>query len=179
MVADFIHSLDRDRLDLKHERSKRMTLISDNNLARLTFAALAMLALAATAAHAQGDSAVAGSVTINSAFPGGNVKVTHNEGDSVHVEPDLRGDSPWFYWYFEATAVKPGRVSFVFPEKVAGFKNGAIGYQGPAISTDQGKTWKWMGIDNVQGNAWGWGQLLTLDRCSGTSGADKRDRSNF
>lgn len=153
MVADFIHSLDRDRLDLKHERSKRMTLISDNNLARLTFAALAMLALAATAAHAQGDSAVAGSVTINSAFPGGNVKVTHNEGDSVHVEPDLRGDSPWFYWYFEATAVKPGRVSFVFPEKVAGFKNGAIGYQGPAISTDQGKTWKWMGIDNVQGNA--------------------------
>ena len=90
-----------------------------------------------------------GEVTITADFPGGNVEVMRNNGDSVHLAPDLRGDNPWFYWCFEATASKPGRVSFVFPEKVAGFKHGAIGLQGPAISTDLGKTWEWMGTENV------------------------------
>jgi hypothetical protein len=76
-----------------------------------------------------------------------------DEGSSVHVAPDLRGDRPSFYWYFEAKASKAGRVPFVFPEKVVGFKDGAIGRQGPAISTNIGKTWKWMGTDNVDGSS--------------------------
>ena len=46
----------------------------------------------------------AGEVKINVAFPGGNVKVTQNQEGAVRVEPDLRGDNPWFYWYFEAQA---------------------------------------------------------------------------
>ncbi len=92
-------------------------------------------------------------VAITAKFPGGNILVDHHEGNSVHVAPDLRGDSPWFYWYFQATAVQPGRVRFVFPEKVAGFMNGGIGLQGPAISTDAGKTWRWMGTDTVKENA--------------------------
>ena len=54
---------------------------------------------------------------------------------------------------FEAISTKPGRVTFVFPERVAGFKNGAIGFQGPAISTDVGKTWKWMGREQVDGDS--------------------------
>ena len=94
-----------------------------------------------------------GAVTIRSDFPGGNVAVVKNEGSSAHVEPDLRGDKPWFYWCFEAKALKAGRVRFVFPEKVAGFKNGAIGFQGPALSMDMGTTWKWMGTDNVEGSS--------------------------
>ncbi len=93
-----------------------------------------------------------GSVKIHSDFPGGNVVVAENAGSAVQVAPDLRGDNPWFYWYFEARAVKPGRVDFVFPEKVAGFKDGAIGYQGPAISEDGGRTWQWMGTENVDGS---------------------------
>ncbi len=44
-------------------------------------------------------------------------------------------------------------MHFVLPEKVAGFKNGGIGPQGPAISTDSGDTWAWMGTQNVQENA--------------------------
>ena len=92
-------------------------------------------------------------VNINTEFPGGNVKVTRTEGNTIHVEPDLRGDRPWFYWYFEAVVSKPGRVTFVFPEKVIGFKNGAIGNQGPAVSLDQGKTWNWAGRDIVDENA--------------------------
>ena len=94
-----------------------------------------------------------GVVTINTAFPGGNIKVIAHKEDSVHVAPDLRGGRPWFYWCFEAKSTRPGRVNFVFPEKVAGFKNGAIGFQGPAISTDLGKTWKWMGTDHVDGDS--------------------------
>lgn len=94
-----------------------------------------------------------GVVTINSEFPGGNVAVTKNDGSSVHVAPDLRGDKPWFYWCFEASSSKGGRVTFVFPEKVVGFKDGAIGNQGPAISTDLGETWQWMGTEQVDGSS--------------------------
>ncbi|MCH5372893.1 MAG: hypothetical protein JJ992_02865, partial [Planctomycetes bacterium] len=96
--------------------------------------------------------AAGGAVTIRTDFPGGNVAVLQNDGDSVRLAPDLRGDSPWFYWYFEVLASNPGRVAFAFPDKVAGFENGAIGLQGPAISTDQGTTWKWMGRENVVGS---------------------------
>ena len=93
-----------------------------------------------------------GRVTIHTDFPGGNVTVVENAGPLVHVAPDLRGDNPWFYWCFEARAMKPGRVEFFFPDTVAGFKNGAIGYQGPAISEDQGRSWRWMGTANVDGS---------------------------
>jgi len=91
-------------------------------------------------------------VDINTEFPGGNAKVTVQTADTVHLEPDLRGGRPWFYWCFEATSTKPGNVDFVFPDKVAGFKDGGIGFQGPAISTDAGKTWSWMGTEHVQGS---------------------------
>ncbi len=93
-----------------------------------------------------------GAVTLNMSFAGGNAKVVKNDGADVHVEPDLRGDRPWFYWYFEATATRAGRVTFHFPEKVIGFKDGAIGFQGPAMSTDGGQTWRWMGTRTVSGS---------------------------
>jgi hypothetical protein len=115
--------------------------------------AIFVLAMAATAGHMQAERTAAGAVTINTAFPGGNAKVTHNQEGIVRVAPDLRGDNPWFYWYFEATSTKPGRISFAFPKKVIGFLNGAIGSQGPAISTDRGKTWKWMGTKHVDGSS--------------------------
>lgn len=123
------------------------------NTRRLTLATFAIFTITTTAAEVQADDATAGAVAINSEFPGGNAHVTRSKGNSVHVEPDLRDGGPWFYWCFEATSIKPGRVNFVFPEKVAGFKNGAIGFQGPAISTDHGKIWKWMGTDRVDGSS--------------------------
>jgi len=98
------------------------------------------------------EPATTNAVVIDVDFPGGNAEVTSQTADSVHLQPDLRGGRPWFYWCFEATSTKPGRVNFVFPEKVAGFKNGGIGFQGPAISTDQGKTWSWMGTAQVEEN---------------------------
>lgn len=99
------------------------------------------------------DAAEPGVVTIHSDFPGGNVDVKQNAGGTIQVAPDLRGDRPWFYWYFEARAEKAGRVTFTFPEKVIGFKDGAIGNQGPAISTNLGEAWNWMGTDQVNGSA--------------------------
>jgi len=128
--------------------------IAANSLAALPrwiLAAIVVLVMTAAYASAQNEPETA--VTISTAFPGGNAKVTANAGNSVHVEPDLRGDSPWFYWCFEATSTKPGLVTFVFPEKVGGFKNGAIGFQGPAISTDLGKSWKWSGRDRIEGDS--------------------------
>jgi hypothetical protein len=113
----------------------------------------ALAFLASVSLHAQAEDESQNTVTINTAFSGGNAKVTAASGSTVHLEPDLRGGRPWFYWCFEATSTTAGKVSFVFPEKVAGFKNGAIGFQGPAISTDQGKSWKWMGTDRVEGNS--------------------------
>ena len=110
---------------------------------------LAVLSLLLAPGHACADAPI----LIRSDFPGGNVSVMNMEGDTVHVAPDLRGDRPWFYWCFEVKVAKPGRVTFVFPEKIAGFTNGAIGFQGPAISTDLGNTWKWMGTDNVDGSS--------------------------
>lgn len=130
-----------------------MTAKTSTNIVRHFAVAFVALAVASTASHALAEDRTDGPVAINTAFPGGNIKVTATTEDSVHVEPDLRGGRPWFYWCFEATAAKAGKVNFVFPEKVAGFKDGAIGFQGPAISTDAGKTWKWMGTEQVDGSS--------------------------
>src|SRR4051812_18687972 len=82
-------------------------------------------------------------ITINTAFPGGNVLVKSNTARTVEIAPDLRGGKPWFYWYFEAAATEPGRATFVFA------KPGAIGVSGPAFSKDDGMTWEWMGADRI------------------------------
>lgn len=119
----------------------------------LTLVVLTAAVAVQSPADIQAENASDGNVVISADFPGGNVKVTGQSADSVQLEPDLRGGRPWFYWCFEATSTQPGKVSFVFPEKVIGFKNGAIGFQGPAISTDGGRTWKWMGTGNVDGSS--------------------------
>lgn len=82
-------------------------------------------------------------VRITSAFPGGNVVVKQNTGRSVELAPDLRGGRPWFYWYFEAESVQPGRVTFVLADPPK------LGARGPAVSVDDGKTWQWLGTEHV------------------------------
>lgn len=128
-----------------------MTYASTARPSRAVVAGL-LLAIASGAAS-RGGAVDDDAVTIHSDFPGGNVRVVRVDGRSVHLEPDLRGDRPWFYWCFEARASGPGRVEFLLPEEVIGFEDGAIGFQGPAISTDRGKTWDWMGTDRVEGSS--------------------------
>jgi len=101
-------------------------------------------------AHAQENVSKGDFVDISSDFAGGNVVVKSNSGAEVQIQPDLRTTpSEWPYWYFAAKANKPGVVTFQTPEIWGTRKAGALGNQGPAISTDQGKTWKWMGTQNV------------------------------
>src|SRR5665213_2299791 len=83
-------------------------------------------------------------VSIRADFPGGNIIVVKNEGDKLHLAPDLRGGKPWFYWNFEARASLPRRVTFVFDGSLK------IGVRGPAFSLDEGKSWQWLGTDHVE-----------------------------
>lgn len=112
-------------------------------------------------------------VVIHTNFPGGNVLVQQNGGDTVHVAPDPRDGDPWFYWCFEVTADQTGWVHFVFPEMV-------VGLQGPAVSEDLGATWQWMGTRNVKSwngggsdNNWStagnWGGVTPVDNADALS----------
>jgi hypothetical protein len=116
------------------------------------------------AARGQDAAGPVNAVTTRADFPGGNIQVVAQEEDVVHIAPDLRGDRPWFYWCFEARAARPGRVKFVFPDKVAGFTDGAIGFQGPAISMDQGASWRWMGTERVEGSSFSY-EFLEHNQC--------------
>ena len=126
---------------------------SEDNVRGTKLASIALTVLLSTVSFVLCDNDIRLAVKINTDFSGGNATITTNAEKTVHLAPDLRGGRPWFYWCFEAESIQQGRVTFVFPEKVAGFENGAIGNQGPAISTDRGKTWKWMGIAQVDGDS--------------------------
>lgn len=82
-----------------------------------------------------------GGVRISCDFPGGNVKVVDVTSTVVTVDSDLR-DTPhdWFYWNFEAACDAAGTVRFTFPERC-----GRLSAQGPAVSRDGGKSWRWLG----------------------------------
>ncbi|MBL8828742.1 MAG: hypothetical protein JNM18_17315, partial [Planctomycetaceae bacterium] len=82
-------------------------------------------------------------VALRSDFPGGNVLVVKSSGADVELAPGLRGGMPWFYWHFEAQASQPGKVTFAFAGQPR------IGVRGPAVSTDGGRSWRWLGTEQV------------------------------
>lgn len=78
-------------------------------------------------------------INIRGDFPGGNIKVEQVTSDTVFLQPDLRDtEGDWFYWYFAVNGAAGKDVVFQFdrPTRLAAF--------GPAVSTDQGETWKWL-----------------------------------
>lgn len=82
-----------------------------------------------------------GVVSLSCNYPGGNVKIIKIQPGCAEIAPDLRDNRlDWFYWNFDAVATEPGTVHFCFPEKQS-----KISAQGPAVSTDGGKTWTWLG----------------------------------
>ncbi|MBM4034814.1 MAG: peptidase M14 [Planctomycetes bacterium] len=97
------------------------------------------LALCVLAARAEG-------ITVDSAFPGGNAVIEKVEGDEVVLHQDLRDTAGhWFWWHFRVRGA-PGRT-LTFR-----FTNGnVIGVRGPAVSTDGGKKWSWLGAAAVKG----------------------------
>ena len=81
-----------------------------------------------------------GIVSLSTGYPGGNLKIVKQDPGKVVIDADLRDSKNWFYWNFEAEAKQPGKVRFLFPEKTP-----RMSAQGPAYSTDGGKTWQWIG----------------------------------
>lgn len=88
-------------------------------------------------------------VHMDTAFPGANVVVKRIEGDRVLLQPDLR-DTPqhWFYWYFGVRGAEGRTLNFNFDAQGM-----VLGARGPAVSMDQGKTWKWLGEEAGTGTS--------------------------
>jgi len=77
-------------------------------------------------------------------FPSGNIIVDAIEGNTVKLHQDLRDtEGDWFYWYFRLRGAAGRTLNFEFT------KGNVIGVRGPAISTDGGWTWKWLGKETV------------------------------
>jgi hypothetical protein len=81
-------------------------------------------------------------------FPGGNIILDAIEGDVIAVHQDLRDtEGDWFYWHFRVrgAAGRPLTVRFT--------QSNVIGVRGPAVSTDGGKRWQWLGAGSVDGQS--------------------------
>ena len=82
---------------------------------------------------------------VDAAFPGGNIVVEKIAGDDVFLHPDLRDTAgDWFYWCFRVRGAQHRKLTFHFT------KSNPIGVRGPAVSTDGGQSWQWLGTQAVQ-----------------------------
>lgn len=83
---------------------------------------------------------------VDAAFPGGNIVLDKVKGDDVFLHQDLRDTAgDWFYWYFRVRGGQGRTLTFHFTN------GNPIGVLGPAVSTDGGKSWKWLGAQAVRG----------------------------
>ncbi len=98
------------------------------------------------ALHACADTSASFSIDTN--YPGGNVIVDRIEGETVYLCPDLRDtEGWWFYWNFQVTGASGRTLTFQFNGR------NPISVRGPAVSTDGGATWTWLGTEKVRGTA--------------------------
>jgi hypothetical protein len=87
-------------------------------------------------------------VTVDAAFPGGNIIVERIAGDEVFLRQDLRDTAgDWFYWSFRVRGAAGRTLTFKFTG------SNVLGVRGPAVSSDAGRTWTWLGSGSVQGIA--------------------------
>lgn len=81
-------------------------------------------------------------IMVDCDFPGGNIVVDAIEDDTVFLHQDLRDTKGnWFYWYFRVRGAAGRKLNFRFT------KGKVIGVRGPAVSTDEGRTWRWLGTE--------------------------------
>ncbi len=105
----------------------------------LGFLAIALCLLAATAGGAEG-------LLVDSDFPGGNGIIEKVEGDQVVLHQDIRDTAGhWFWWHFRVRGAAGRSLTFRFTN------GNVIGVRGPAVSTDGGRTWSWLGAAAVKG----------------------------
>jgi hypothetical protein len=90
--------------------------------------------------------AVEARLQVDADFPGGNIVLDNVKGDDVFLHQDLRDTAgDWFYWYFRVRGGQGRTLKFHFT------KGNPIGVRGPAVSTDGGQSWKWLGAQAVRG----------------------------
>jgi len=94
----------------------------------------------------QSDASQPDAPVVDAEFPGGNIVIERIEGDHVYLHQDQR-DTPgfWFYWCFRARGAAGRKLSFHFTQ------GNVLGVRGPAVSTDGGKTWQWLGAESMDG----------------------------
>jgi hypothetical protein len=82
---------------------------------------------------------------IHAEIPAGNIIVERVTGNEALIRQDLRDtEGDWFWWCFEARAPRPVEARFRFTG------SNVIGTRGPAVSTDGGLTWRWLGRTAVE-----------------------------
>lgn len=84
---------------------------------------------------------------IDADFPGGNIVVEGIEGNRVTLRNSQRDtEGWWFYWYFRVQGAAGRTLTFSFE----GCRRPPVSVYGPAVSTDAGRTWKWLGHESVE-----------------------------
>lgn len=117
-------------------------------MTKQTCAALAVIAaISCTFAEvAQPKNAEASSIKIDCAYPGGNVKVRgiDEASGTVEISPDMRDTKgTWFYFDFTVRGAAGRTLHFRFPKGRYPY----LSTLGPAISRDNGATWRWLHAD--------------------------------
>lgn len=80
-------------------------------------------------------------------FPGGNALIEVLAEDQIEVRPDLRDTiGSWFYWYFRVRECAGRRLRV----RIVGETTPPIAARGPAVSLDEGRTWRWLGASSVR-----------------------------
>ncbi len=78
---------------------------------------------------------------IHNKFPGGNISVLKTEGNTVHIERELRDtEGDWFYWAFCVEGAGGRTITFKFPSE------NRVGWFGAAVSHDL-TYWHWQDTD--------------------------------
>lgn len=84
--------------------------------------------------------ALPGGASLYASFPAANIVVERAEGEHVYLHQDLRDtEGWWFWWCFGVRGAAGQTLTFHFTNK------DVIGTRGPAVSTDGGLTWSWLG----------------------------------
>ena len=89
---------------------------------------------------------------LDAGYPGGNVRIVSREGDTFTLAPDLRDTKGWWFYFnfrLRGPADQPVTIRFADADP--------IGVRGPAMSSDGGRTWQWLGRKAVlQSGKKGW-----------------------
>jgi len=107
-----------------------------------------LLAAALTSRVDAATSLTSATLTVDADFPGGNLLVEKIDGDAVWVRQDLRDTrGTWFWWHFRVRGAAGRTLTFHFTN------GNVLGVRGPAVSTDGGGTWAWLGRRAVRGTS--------------------------